>query len=483
MASWHLLALGLSSLYPTTASANANQPLDRPFTLRNQNPFILEAEYHRMILSPSPGSFIFPRPCFSEVDSSSVCPEPKGMGFKDTLRHRALSLSPVFGYEHRYLGEQVDAGNFGVITQGSSGPVSFNLDARMFTEKYVNLYHCSYDREPMDRQDKDASGSFSYSSFSRFRSNLNYDWSWGRLTVARDAAHWGPGLFTNLVFQQDAIPFNQLTFTTHLGPLTVQSLYGQLAIDSNWETDSSEASRSIYAHRYEWQATAKLIFGISEQLVIYKHEAPFAFVPLVPLYIAKAAEKEILNNGNIAGDISYKFTGWGTLYSEFLIDDLQSPGSIFNDHWGNKWGWMFGGHAIHDWGTKQSGLIAEYSRIEPWVYTHKVPGTAQTANINYPLGNQLGPNSQAIILKGYLRQQERWYVSLKADLTWKGKDSGSAIGDIHGENEKKEWLAGVDSPDVTIQPNLWFQWNRFTIFGEAQIGKSIKNTLGIQYQY
>jgi hypothetical protein len=51
---------------------NANQPLDHPYTLRNSGPYLLEAEYHRMIESDKPRSYIFPRPCFSEVDSSQV---------------------------------------------------------------------------------------------------------------------------------------------------------------------------------------------------------------------------------------------------------------------------------------------------------------------------------------------------------------------------------------------------------------------------
>ena len=64
------------------------------------------------------------------MDSSAVCPELGGWGFKDSLRQRSIRLSPVVGYEYRYLGENVHAGDFGVITEGGSGPVSFYLDAR-----------------------------------------------------------------------------------------------------------------------------------------------------------------------------------------------------------------------------------------------------------------------------------------------------------------------------------------------------------------
>jgi hypothetical protein len=391
----------------------------------------------------------------------------------------------VAGYEFRYLGESVHAADFGIVTQGGSGPVSFHLDARMFTERYENLYHESYDREFVERQDEEASGSIAYSSYSRYRSNISYDWSWGRLTVARDAAHWGPGLFTNLAFQQDAIPFNQMTFTTHLGPLSVQTMYGQLAASGDWEFDTSSAAKFLYAHRYEWRVTSNLLLGISEQLILYKVEAPFAFVPVVPLYIAKAAEKERLNNGNIAGDISYRIPGIGSLYSEFLIDDIQSPTSIFGDVWSNKWAWMAGVHLIRDFGTAKSGFVMEYSRVEPWVYTHYIPNTAQTSHQDYPLGNPWGPNSQVFLAKLYFTEVNRWYVSARLDMVWKGTDPGSEIEDMHRDDgaEEKAFLYGVGSPDFSFKPYAWFGGSRFSVYGQVDMGGNTTFSSGIRFRY
>jgi hypothetical protein len=465
------------------AVLNYNLPLDRPYTLRNASPQPLERESGRQIRSAGPFSFIFPRPCLSALDSGTVCGGLHGFQYLDSARGRALSVSPIGGYEYRYSDENVNAFDGGVLTTGASGPVSFYLDARMFTETHERFDHRSFDREFVERQDEKASGTVAYSSFSRFRSNLSYDLPWGRFTVARDAAHWGPGLFTNLSFNANAIPFNQLTFTTHLGPLSVQSLYGRLALDTNWETDTTGDTRSIYAHRYEWRATPNLLLGISEQLVLHKREAPFAFVPIVPLYIAKAAENEHLNNGNIAGDAAYRIPGIGLLYTEFLIDDLQSPTALFNDYWGNKWGWMIGGHWVGEWAGRDFGCVGEYSRVEPWVYTHKEPRTAQTAHFNQPLGNPLGPNSQAVILKGYLRQADSWYLSTRIDLTWKGTDPGSSIDDIQRDEATKSFLAGVEEPDWMVHPYVWYRWNHVAAFCELGFGTRVESRLGAQLQY
>jgi hypothetical protein len=67
-----------------------------------------------------------------------------------------MRISPLIGYEYRYLNENVHARDFGVITEGRSGPVSFYLDARMYTEQQEDAQHVSYDREFVEHQDEEA---------------------------------------------------------------------------------------------------------------------------------------------------------------------------------------------------------------------------------------------------------------------------------------------------------------------------------------
>ena len=466
------------------AAANPNQPLDRPFTLRNPSPFLVEAEFHRMAAGTAPRTFILPRPCFSEGDSSRVCSEGGGWRYEDSLRARALRVSPLGGYEYRYWGENVHAFELGLITDGRSGPVSFALDARMFSESHELPVHPSFDREAVDEQDETESGSVSYSSYARYRANLSYDWAWGRLSAGRDAAHWGPGMFGNLVFNQGAVPFNQITFTTRLGPITVQSLYGQLAIGSDWETNLSTDERHLYAHRYEWQPATNLLLGVSEQLVLFKQSAPFAFMPIVPLFIAKYSEKERLNNGNIAADLSWRVPGIGSAYTEFLIDDLQSPGSLFSDFWANKWAWLAGVHAIRDLPFAACGAILEYARVEPWVYTHYRENTSQTLNFDQPLGNQDGPNSQSVTAKAYARGKSGWYAGLKARALWKGTGPGSSALDIHPDTlDKKVFLSGDPDAEITAGPSLSWTGKRFTLYLEATLGGVDRVVAGAQARY
>jgi hypothetical protein len=441
-------------------AASPNQPLDRPFSLRNPEPLLVEGEFHRMIASDRNRTYILPRPCFSMVDSSTVCASGTRLRLAGPESEHGLGLSPSMAYEVRAGEERVQAFEAGAVLLGSLDRVSFLLDARTFTEVHEDSRAPSFDREPVEWQSEEVSGSFAYSSYSRYRSNLNYDWSWGRISAGRDAAHWGPGLYSNLMFNRNAVPFNQITLSARFGPVNVQSLYGMLATEEERIFNTDPHGRSIYAHRYEWNIGRDLILGIGEQLIVYDHEEPFAFVPIIPLFILKGDTWERLNNGNISADFSWRIRKVAALYSEFLIDDIQAPTALFSDDWGNKWAWTAGAHLTRDFPDFSSGTVLEYSRVEPWVYTHYVAASAQSANLGYPLGNPQGPNSQSITAAAYLRGKSAWHLSVRSDLVWKGHDAGSSLLDLPPRDlERKSFLKGVDGPDLALSSSASMRWN------------------------
>ncbi len=436
------------------AQPNPNLPLDHPYTLRDPNSLPTEMEMARQISGAGPQFYILPRPCFSELDSSRVCGETHGFTYRDSARNRQLSLSPQLGYEFRRLRENAHAFELGALASGNNGPVSFYLDARMFSESHEDRRDSSYDREFVERQDQTASGSVAYTSYSRFRANLSYDLSWGRFSAGRDAVHWGPSLYNNLVFNQNAVPFNQLTFTTHLGPVAVHTLYGQLEVEVDRVFGTDPKTRSVYAHRYEWNATQNLLLGISEQLIVYGYEEPFAFIPVMPLFIFKDDTWTRLNNGNIAGDFCYRLPGFARFYSEFLIDDIQSPTSLFDSQWGNKWGWTAGTQWVKSWRSWETGAALEYAHIEPWVYTHYLPATAQAANQGYPLGNQGGPGMErftgaAWIVKNGLTLELRGNVERHARGPGSNVlDTAAGANGIKGVNWRP-WRVAIE-PSATL---------------------------------
>ena len=446
-------------------------PLDRTFTLKNSVPFILENDYGRKIEGSLPLGFIYPRPCDTIAVPGGSCGEYGRFSIRDLRGDQAIGFTPLVAEEFRDQMGPLSATEAGLSVTGNKGAVSFFLDARMFAESGRSKSHTPFDREGVDIQNDSLTGTVSFDSYARYRGNLSYDSPIGRFTAARDAVHWGPGLFSNLTFHQDAVPFNQYSFSTSLGPLSVITLYGDLAIDDHYISTENLKDKNLYAHRYELSVGNNLLVGLSEQLILYEQNKPYLFVPIFPLFIAKGFMFEHANNGNLAMDATYRRPGLGMIYTEFLLDDLESPSSLFTkDYRQNKWAWMAGAHAMREIGRGTAGVIFEYARIQPWVYTHFVPNTAQTSNLGYPLGNQLGPNSQSVIAKAYYRLPRGAYASLKLSLLWKGRGEGSSLSDpFHDPFEPAEFLKGAGEPRFLFNPFLSYRWKAATL--EAETGR------------
>jgi hypothetical protein len=468
-------------------SFNPNSPLDRPFTLRNQGPFLLELDYARMIAGESALGFIRPRPCRSPLDSTRSCSSGYRLKQGSDSGNTYIGLGIIGAEEYRYEDVGAWSTEAGGLLEGGQGPASFSLDARVFSESEGGPGRPSYDREAVDVQSQAVTGSVSYRSYSRYRGDFDLDLPFGRLSAGRDAAHWGPGLIGNLVFNQEAVPFDQASFSTWLGPVSVISLYGDLAIGENQAYDSINLqSRSLYAHRYELRLGSDWLVGMSEQLILYGQNKPLLMVPIIPLFIAKGLMFENSNNGNLSLDAAYRLRGLGMVYGEFLLDDLESPSSLFTkDYIQNKWAILAGLHLIRHWEGMQTGLILEYTRIEPWVYTHFIPETSQAANAGYPLGNQQGPDSRSVVAEIYGRHPAGFGLSTRIGLYGKGRGPGSGLEDAFPSNslQRKGDFSDRAVYQWLLQPMVSWNRGRLGLRAGGVFGDRTEGWLRLAYVY
>ena len=434
--------------------------LNRPFTQKSFNDFPLEKRIHHQIKSDSSMSFVFPKYCGG--NKPKICSNYK-INYQQKKKYIGLKLIGAIEYRNFIEdGYNTRSGEGGIIIGAKHNFMDINLDARIFGELSSNKNFPSYDREFVDKQSGEVNDLTSFASFSRYRGNMTFYFDIGIVSIARDVIHWGPGLYNNFIFNQNAIPFNHLSYQTQIGPVKVISLYGSLLIENRATSNLNQKKRDLYAHRYEFNIGKNLLLGVSEQIILYENNHPFFFVPFVPLFIEKSLIDENSNNGNLSFDLSYRMPKLGSVYSELFIDDMESPASLFTkDFIQNKWGVLMGIMAIYDIENFSNGVILEYARLEPYSYSHFVENTAQTAHQNYPLGNQLGPNSQVVNIKIYSRYMAKYYLSGKIDIIWKGSDIGSQINDITPRNSTMEggktFLKGVD-PYYSLQIFASAKW-------------------------
>jgi len=363
----------------------------------------------------------------------------------------------------------------GIYLRGFIDSVDFVLDARIYSEGHSAKKAQSFDGEFLEVQKGENNSGVEYTSYARYRTHFAFNYDWLRLDFARDVMHWGPGYYNNLTLNQFALPYNMMSLDLLIGPFRVMSFYADLRITKNSMTENKDYTRNLFGHRYEL-AVGNATIGISELQVLYNNMKPWLFIPTAPLFMEKGNYSEYSNNGSLSFDFNYRLFNKVRLYTEFFLDDMESPISLIrNDNIEAKWAWMAGFQAGHDFDYKghkiEAGTIFEFARVEPYVYTHFKKNSAQVAHLGRPLGNQGGPNSMTIDWNLFARLDNHIFASVRQTWFWKGSDYGSAVNDTTPKNHlklSKKFLYG-SKLQYSLTPSLSYEGQRFSFMGEITL--------------
>ena len=506
-----LMPLALFSVVSLASQALAASPVTGPENVRNlrlleNSPMLFEL--HRVTTGDGPQFFAYPRRD-TTFRKNFVKTEGKALLYYDSengalisghggpvdstkIPRMALAASLVGGIDYRggeALNDTIWPGiDGGIYLRGYADSIDFVLDARIYdeghlaTERKMDNYPRSFDGEFLEYQREENNSGLEYISYARYRAHIALNYDWLRLDFGRDVMHWGPGYYNNLSLNQFALPYNMLSLDMQFGPLRVLSFYGDLRIYSSMSPKNIDETRNIFGHRYEL-AVGNATFGISELQIQYDNLKPWLFVPVAPLFMEKGNYSEDSNNGSISFDFNYRLFNALRLYTEFFLDDMESPVSLVNnDNIEAKWAWMAGMHGAHDFKVKshslETGFIAEYARIEPYVYSHFHPNTAQLAHLGRPLGSQAGPNSQTIDFTVYGRLDHHVFASLRNTWFWKGTDYGSAVNDTTPTTDHyklpKHFLKGAKmqyslTPSISYEGQFVFFLGEITLFDDKKV--------------
>ncbi|MDA0336555.1 MAG: hypothetical protein O2782_15445 [bacterium] len=229
--------------------------------------------------------------------------------------------------------------------------------------------------------------------------------------VGKDQVSWGPAPDDNLGLSGNAPAFDMIRLRTRLGALELVSLHGSLqgcpdrpdAPLCSGEADANasyivngmsrvlDRDKWIAAHRIEAAVTPSLDLGFQE-VVIYADRGPEPAY-LNPLMFYWAAQSYLGDKDNVmmAVDADWRVRPGLRWWAAYAIDDLKKL-KIFSNDFANKFSLQTGILWTDPFSVPDVDLHADYVRIEPWIYTHKIPINT-LRHFDAPLGHALGPNS------------------------------------------------------------------------------------------
>ena len=222
---------------------------------------------------------------------------------------------------------------------------------------------------------------------------------------------WGLERNGNLTFSNKAPSYPQIKLRV---PVTdwMDFIYLHAELNSNvidssrsyWSDNSTltnyyrEVDRLKYmaAHMVEFTPVHGVDVSLGES-VIYSDRGPI-LIYLIPIMFFKSADHYNGDKDNIQwfGNLDLNLIRNVNVYGSLFIDDLSLDKILSAQEHPNYFGYTFG-FQTYDVLLKNVEFNAEYTRINPWVYTHRYPATTFTNN-GYVMGSWMGQNSDNIYL-------------------------------------------------------------------------------------
>ena len=325
-----------------------------------------------------------------------------------------IKLSPVAGYGLSATGDKSGHNRWiGLSTFGNySDWFGFSFNIRDKGEFGDNVDRNKYFSPIRGAWYKTAPNGIEYSDV---KGSINFNWSWGQVSLIKDYMQWGHGKFGQLILSDKAPSYPQIRL--QIKPvewLRFSYMHGwlsSLVYDSAYFYNSypgtiNEIAVKSYIPKYiaANMLTVTPINWLDVSVgnaVVYGGELrPEFFIPFMFYkFLDHNSGRGDVNdaNGMMYFDVSAKYPKNFQFYGTMFIDVTEIRNILDNDL-NNTWiGLSLGGKTI-DLLIDNLDFTIEYTRLNPWVYEHKNEVT-NFKHLKYSLGHWIGQNADQIRLQ------------------------------------------------------------------------------------
>lgn len=355
--------------------------------------------------------------------------------YKDSLF--TLTVNPILGlryvtnetgsYSHRWNGGEF----YGYI--GEHFGFNASLRDNGISEIVTATNHLTTEQGGNFKLNQGVSGG--RSDYSEILGSVHYSWKWGRIGLVKDNYTWGDNNHGANIHSNKAPSVGYIDF--NLKPVK----WVELNYTHSWlVSEILDSARSFFVNNEERQVftnknlAANLItikpfknlhFSLGNSIV-YADDGVKPFY-LVPIFFYKSVDHT--NNGagsNALGQNAQMFMNISSrqikhlhLYASVFIDEI-SIGNIFDQVNSSNIYSAKMGFKLNNFPVRNTYLIAEYTRTNPWTYRHQIESTTYESN-QYVLGHYLGENADELYLEGGIRIIRGLKASLSYTMARKGE--------------------------------------------------------------
>ncbi len=322
-----------------------------------------------------------------------------------------VSVNPIIGLEllatdniyRRTYGGEVNA----YLGKGFSAYFSFrdvSENQELIDPNYFNTLTVGVNRPNREKDLTD---------FSEVRGGITYSWNWGTIGLIQDQFMWGNTNKGANIFSGNfpAIPQIKLQVKP-IEWLEFNYIHGWLNSDvidstrtyiaSNGGTRYIFRQKAIAANMFTLKPTKGLHISFGNSTVY----SDYSFNPayLIPFFFYRSVDHAQSSQSNKAGqngqlflDISSRNIKNVHLYGTLFIDEMKFSVFFDKERQRNELGFKLG-TAVRNVAKSNIGLVAEYTRSNPYAYKHGLEATT-FANNSYNLGHYLTDNADELYIE------------------------------------------------------------------------------------
>jgi len=250
---------------------------------------------------------------------------------------------------------------------------------------------------------------------------------WFRLSIAKGSNTWGPGYRGQLALSDWAPSYGQIKLSAQYGNWLdftyIHAFLHSNIVDSlrSYRTDQGyerilHKRKYLAGNRLEITPIPGIDVGVSETIIYGERDPEILY--LIPVMFLWSAQHYLGDPDNLqmSADIDLNLIRHFKLYGCIFVDEIYVS-KIFTKK-------------QHNWVGLQGGLFwvdllenldfrAEYTRVNPCVYSHKFP-INNFESYGYLLGHQIGQNADQL----YLEANYRYIRPLLLTLSWQQDRKG-----------------------------------------------------------
>lgn len=356
--------------------------------------------------------------------------------YKDSLL--TFSINPILGYSyyanqngnvtHRWNGADAFGyigKHFGFYSSLRDNGVSDVLFARGYLTQMQGANYKLYQGQNQKRRD-----------FSEMRGGISYSWKWGSVSLVKDHFVWGNNYNGANIFSGRQPSFPYLNFKLNPAQwIDFNYIHAWLVsqeIDSSRIYGSGTGLRQTFYPKYLAAnlftitplKKLKMSFGNS---IVYANTnvqpgylIPFMFFKSVDHTLNGAGNNALGQNAQVFFDISSRNIRKIHLYSSLFIDEVSLSRMFDKTKQTNLFSFK-AGVRVNNLFVPNTSLIAEYTRTNPWVYTHGIATTTFESN-KYNLGHYLRENSDEIYIALRVKPAKKTVIDLSYTHSRKGPE-------------------------------------------------------------